>query len=183
VTDERELAERAMAALHSPEPGRAISWPAVAERIRTARQYAGLTEEQVANRAHLTSPSNYWDLELQDDEAFTCISIAGLHAVASVLGTTGSRLLFGEDLPPAGGGQEFATIAKRLKDRIAAQGLTVEALGDEIGWDLQGVLHDPFALAGFNLVGLRDVCKLVGVDWVGAFLAAGTPPPETEVKA
>src|SRR5438132_12876791 len=122
-----------MAALDSDEPGRAIFWPGVAERVRTARQHAGLTEGQVAERAHLTSASDYWDLELRDDEAFTCMSIAELHAIASVLGTTGSRLLFGEELAPAGGGDhDFATIAKRLKDRLAAQGLTVAALGDEV---------------------------------------------------
>lgn len=175
MIDEYERAEQALAALCSDET--AVSWPTVAERIRTARVRAGLTEAEVAERAGLPSASEYWDLERHDEEAFMSVSIAELHSIAAVLGTTGSRLLFGEDAAPPFAGPDCETIAHLLADRISSEKITAEELGDRLGWDLHDVLGDPEALTRLNIVGLRDVCKGVGVAWVGAFLAAGTRRP------
>ena len=75
MTDDRERAEQALNSLSDEQPA---VWPAVAERFRVARQRAGLTEAQVAEGAGLRSASEYWDLELRDDEAFTAVSVAEL---------------------------------------------------------------------------------------------------------
>src|SRR5262249_27243779 len=151
----------------------------VAARIRSARQLAGLTESQVAQRAGMTSSSEYWDLELYDDEAFTCVSIVDLHSIARVLGTTGSELLFGVDVQSPSDAIDFAAIAPRSTERVSEEGTTLEAFGESIGWDVVQVPGDPSTLGAFNVVGFRDVCMAVGVNWIEAFLIAGRGRPTT----
>lgn len=50
--------------------------------------------------------------------------------------------------------------------RMESEGLDAETLGERLGWDIRGVLTDPEALWNFNVVGLRDVCHGVGIDWL-----------------
>ena len=179
MTDQREQAERALAALATAEPA---SWPPVADRVREARQRAGLTTAQVAERAGLPSASDYGDLELCDDEAFTCVSVGELHAIAAALGSTAADLLFGETLQVPPNAADFATISGRLAERIKEERTTPDAFGGGIGWDIVEVLKKPATLLTFNVVGFRDVCKAAGVDWIGAFLSAGGRPPNDEMQ-
>jgi hypothetical protein len=84
------------------------------------------------------------------------------------LETSVPALLFGAD-PPAGVTPRvtFAEVADRIQSSLAATGSTVEAWGDMAGWDVKPLLQDPAALASFNVQGVHDVCKALGVDWVG----------------
>ena len=77
-------------------------------------------------------------------------------------------LLFGFDLERPLSRTPYAVIAERLSALMAKEGLTVEELSNRVGWDLAGVLRDPEKFAQFSVVGLRDVCQAVGVDWVSA---------------
>jgi hypothetical protein len=127
----------------------------------------------------MRSVSEYWDLELRDDEAFTCVSVSDLHSIAAALGTSGSQLLFGGEFHSSAEALDFASIAGRIARRISAANTTAEAFGESIGWDTVDVLGDPGALAAFNIVGFRDICQAVDVNWIEAFLLAGRGRPTT----
>lgn len=45
------------------------SWPPIAERIRKARENAGLEEDDMASLLGMAQRSEYQDVELYDDEA------------------------------------------------------------------------------------------------------------------
>jgi len=59
-------------------------------------------------------------------------------------------------------------ISRRLNDRLAAEGLSADQLGERSGWEVTDVLKNPEALWHFNLVGLLDVSNAIGLDWVAA---------------
>src|SRR5207247_501 len=117
--------------------------------------------------------SEYWDVELHNDEAFECFSIANLKQLAMILGIPLGSLLFGSHFEWPTTRTSFTTIAERLRAVAANQKLTIDQLGDEVGWDLTGVIANPESLDQFNVVGLWDVCRAIGADWVSAL-----PRPE-----
>lgn len=172
--NERELAEQAFEALDS-EDASSRQWPAVADRIRAARQRGGLTGAQVAEQVGITSGS-YYDVEARDDETFTVLSIADIVRLGKVLNLSLGELLFGRSGPEKQG-VTFAEIADRLRNRLAASGLSVEEFGEKVGWGVGDVLSNPEALWEFNLVGLRDVSKVADVDWVAALPDPHSRPP------
>ena len=161
---ERDLAE---AALAQDRVDRSSGFPPASEHLRAAREGSGLTQRQLADRfgpeGHLCP-----DLELYDDELFTCIAIDDLLHLARVLETSAPALLFGA-APPAGvtPAVTFAEIADAIRSSLSATGSTAEAWGDMAGWDVKPILQDPAALGSFNVQGVHDVCKALGVDWVG----------------
>lgn len=173
---DRELAEQAFVALLSRDPSVQPGWPPVADRLEAARKRLGLTYVQVAEQVGIT-PASYQDAEDQDDETFTNLSIADIVRLGQVLSLSPGELLFGASRPEK---QEvtFAEVADRLRERHAASGLSIEKFGEKIGWEVGGVFSRPEALWEFNLVGLRDVCRGVGVDWVAALPDGDSFPPQ-----
>ena len=167
VMDERGLIETALAHLSDEAGSEPTQWPPVARRIKEARERVGLSESEIAARLGMTA-SEYWDIELHDDEAFNVFAIAELAQLADILGVPLDALLFGKNLESPPSRTPYAVIAERLVGVMASECLTVDNLSDRVGWDLAGVLRDPQALDQFNVVGLRDVCRAVGVDWVSA---------------
>jgi transcriptional regulator with XRE-family HTH domain len=162
--DERALADEGLAGLHGS--GSRLVLPPVAKRIREARLRLGLTEAEVADRWGV-EPSMYWDLELSDDELFMSVDFHQLPHLAEALQMPVMVLLFGEEPPVTPPEVSYAQVAECIRHRVAHEGLSVEALSDVVGWELQGVLDDPASLAGFNVSGVYDVCCALGLDWVG----------------
>jgi transcriptional regulator with XRE-family HTH domain len=162
---ERALAEQALAS-YELDDAADIVFPAAAQRIRRAREDLTLTQDDVASRWG-EQVSMYWDLELFDDEAFTVISVRQLQRLASVLETTVNALLFGEDpaatLPIA----RYRDVIARLEVRMAEDGISIDQLGDRIGWELGPLLADPGALGDLPVSGLWSICRAAEVDWVG----------------
>ena len=167
--DDRALAEAALARLRAEQDVEPDAWPPVARRFQQARERLGLSLEDVANRLGIAT-SEYWDIEFHDDEAFSCFSVAELRQIATMLATPLETLLFGSDFERPTTRISPAEIAERLRALAASEGLTIEALGDRVGWELEPVMADPESLWEFNLLGLSDVCHAIGVDWVAALL-------------
>ena len=167
LMDERELVDTALAQLSSGAGSEPTRWPPVGRRIKEARERAGLSESDIAARLGMTA-SEYWDIELHDDEAFSVFAIAELAHLAELLGVSLEVLLFGADVEVVPGRTPYRVIAERLATVIASEGVTIETMSDRVGWDLAPVLRDPEALGQFNVVGLRDVCRAIDIDWVSA---------------
>lgn len=153
-------------ALDQERVDRSSVFPPAADHLRAAREARGLSPQQLATRfgseGHLCP-----DLELYDDELFTCISISDLLRLAEVLGTSPPALLFGEDSPEPIQPLSFSDIAVRIRSHLSAVKMTPDAWGELVGWDIQAILADPLALGAYNVQGLRDICNGLGVDWVG----------------
>jgi hypothetical protein len=166
---ERALAEQA---LNQERVDRSSAFPPAADHLREAREAKGLSPQQLATRfgseGHLCP-----DLELYDDELFTCISISDLLRLAEVLGTSAPALLFGEDVPAPIQALSFSNIADRIRSHLSAVKATPDAWGELVGWDVQPILADPRALGTYNVQGLRDICSGLGLDWVGVLSEHG----------
>lgn len=174
TTSDRALAEQALASLDTGNTS-GCRWPPVAERIRQARERLGLTITEVAKLVGITS-SSYYDAEGRDDEVFTVLSLAQIVRLGRLLSVAPGELLFGPSGPER---QEisFAEIVERLGEKLEASGLSAEEFGEKIGWDVSNVLSRSDALWEFNLVGLRDVCNAIDVDWVTALPGQDSIPP------
>lgn len=164
MTD-REIAETALERLRTDTCSEDEPWPPVARRVREARERLGWPLAQVAARLGMQTPE-YWDIEFHDDEAYTCVSLAHLRQLAQLLEVPLEILLFGSDFERPPTRTSFATVAAGLRSLADRNGLTIEALGEQVGWELSPVMADPESLAHFNLAGLSDLCHAIGVDWV-----------------
>lgn len=161
---QRAVAERAIA-LYEENGAEEPAFPSAAQRIRQAREAAGLTQDEVAGRWR-EQPSMYWDLELYDEEVFTVISVREVQRLAPALQTSVNQLLFGEEPPSPLPSIRYRDVIARLQERLRDERVTVEQLGDEIGWDLEPLLSDPSNLGDLPIVGLWSVCRAAHVDWV-----------------
>jgi hypothetical protein len=166
---ERAMAERAMSA-YEREATVEASFPAAARRIRLAREALGLTQDEVADRWG-EQPSMYWDLELYDDEAFTVISVRQLQCLAVALETSVNRLLFGHEPIAVVAAVHYADVVARLQARAIEESISIEQLGDRIGWDVAPLLTDSAAVGELPIVGLWSVCQEANVDWVSVINA------------
>jgi transcriptional regulator with XRE-family HTH domain len=158
--------DRANAALARYEAGEnhQDDWPPVSSRLRQARERVKLSQESIAARLGIL-PSEYWDIESYNDEAFTCFSVDQLSQLSAIIGVSVDELLFGSPEPEPPVRTSFTVLAGRLVDLAEAKGLTVEQLSDQLGWDLAEVVTSPESLGTFNIAGLRSVCDAIGIDW------------------
>ena len=159
------MAEQALASYERDDTAELV-FPGAAQRIRHAREALSLTQDEVASRWG-EQVSMYWDLELFDDEAFTVISVRQLQRLASVLETTVNVLLFGDGPSATLPTEQYSAVIARLEVRMAEDAISIDQLGDRIGWDLGPFLNDPGALGDLPVAGLWSVCRAANVDWVG----------------
>jgi transcriptional regulator with XRE-family HTH domain len=134
------------------------------ERMRSARERAGLTPEALATRIGITVPW-YHDLEGDPEEASSTLSLAQLQTLASALGLPLRQILGGADAPPAGARVSPGELVGELRRRVAASGRSVEEIGSQIGWDIAPLMQDPAHVWQCNVDGLKDVCAFAQVDW------------------
>jgi transcriptional regulator with XRE-family HTH domain len=164
---ERDMANAALA-YDGPAP--APAFPPVAERIRVARQALGVSLDAFARHCGL-EPAQQYSLELHDYEVFQAVELANVTAYAAALGLPLFTLLFGEqplrEIPDVA----YLDVAQAIERYASASGVTVETVSTQVGWDLQSVVDDPARVASFTIQGLFDVCRLVGLDWLGVLIA------------
>ena len=119
--DERDLVEAALAQLTAGDGSQPAPWPPVARRIKEARERAGLSESEIAARLGMTA-SEYWDIELHDDEAFNTFAIADLAQLAEILGMPLDTMLFGTNPDRSLMCTTYAVIVDRLLGSWRARG-------------------------------------------------------------
>lgn len=165
---DREIIEAALAFGRGDHIVGPVEWPPVATRFREARERSNLTQAEVAKHLGYSRASEYRDIELFDEEAFDCFSLAELRQLAAIFNTPLETLLFGSDFKGATSGTTPTMIVERLRATAAREGITIDELGDRVGWDLTPIMADPQAIDQFNLSGLSDICAPIGLDWVTA---------------
>jgi transcriptional regulator with XRE-family HTH domain len=136
------------------------------ENLRLARERAGLEPAQVAEATGLNRPWIY-DLEADDDEVVGNISLRVLAVLARTVGTTPLQLVEGPASRAVVVRRSAAALAMLMRSRIDndAPALTIEALGDRIGWDIAAFAADPDQLWEYPLVMLQALCADLNVDW------------------
>jgi hypothetical protein len=144
----------------------------VADRIRQARSRLGLDPGVLADRLGLTFES-YRDLEWFDDEAFTTISLAELLCLAEMLGTTAAELLVGNDVHQSRTSISMESLIQALRSQMEHEGISAEAFGDRVGWDITNALANPAsAWDDWNVDCLIDVSTTLNVDWIAVLSSA-----------
>ena len=176
---ERLRADRALDNVDSASDRRRLDWPSVASRIRDARAQAGFNESEIARRMGI-SVDSYCDLENYDDEAFTVTTLRNLVALGRLVDVEPKSLLLGADGDHVEQTVTFRDIAQQLARKRAENGLTVEQMGEGIGFDLEALLASPEFLWDYSVEALYVICKSLGLDWVAALPdLAATPGDST----
>ena len=161
--EERQMVEQALGSGHEIETND-LPYPPAARRFIQARETLGLTQDDVA-ALWGEQASMYGDLELLDSEVFEVISVQQIVDLASVLRTSPLVLLFGEDSPAPLPLTTYAEVVARLRAKMTNESISMDELGDRVGWDLVALLEDPTKLADLPIFGLHRICAEVGVDW------------------
>jgi transcriptional regulator with XRE-family HTH domain len=136
----------------------------IASTIRSLRIRAGKSKAQVADRLGLNA-AWYDDLEQNDDELASTLTLFQAMDLASVLGVT-LRELVNEDAA----GEEpipLMELPERVRDHIARAGTSVEALEAQVGWSLDDFLASPVTLAAEVPVAfLQALAEQLAIDWL-----------------
>ena len=138
-----------------------------AERIRTLRERLGRSSAEVAALVGLED-MEYFDLEFHDDELSTVPSLAVIKRLASVLGVPTPALFMDEFAEMPTRRISYAELASSVKALIA-DGISQEALEDDIGWALNDFLEsEAKALSEYGVDFLKALCERLGVGWTEA---------------
>jgi transcriptional regulator with XRE-family HTH domain len=144
-----------------------------ARAIRAAREAAGVSAADLAARL---GPGLEWynELERDDAAALATVSLAQLTVLATFLSTTPRALLSGSIAPGPDPANSFRALADALRAYGAANGVTVEALGNRVGYPLRDALEDPEDFWNLTVDQLKAASAVVGMDWV-SLLSGGLP--------
>ena len=126
--------------------------------ITQARERLGLNPQELGEAIGI---SHTWDLEDYEDDLSLTLSLAELSRLCEVLNLTPYELF--EQLPP-----EHTISPSDLRDAVVEhchrRGWTIEKFGDEVGWEMQGLIENPAEyLSELNLDGLQDICRHLGI--------------------
>jgi transcriptional regulator with XRE-family HTH domain len=145
----------------------------IADRIGALRLESGRSELELANELGVTV-DGYCDLERQDSEFESVLSIAQALKLAKLLHTNALRLM-GEAEPPLKVpiSRVRAALAAHLGSSVEAK----EALEDRIDWDLGPFLEGPDEwMSVYTLEFIKKLATAIEVDWQVLLAGLGTMP-------
>lgn len=132
------------------------------EQLRAARVAKGLERRDLAARTGI-SPSAWVDLEMDDGELLTGMTLADAGSVLRALEL--DPLTFFP--PPAGSAtmRTFADLARAVREHLGRKRLSVHEFGESVGWDVGYMLEIPSRFRELPLKALIDLAKPLGLDW------------------
>jgi len=99
---------------------------------------------------------------MYDDEIFTVATLSQLATLGRIFGVEPRALLVGPDADAIARTITFAEISLSL-ERLEF-GRRPDQLGDEIGFSVEPLLTSPEALWDYDVEGLYNICKFLGID-------------------
>ena len=141
---------------------RGLDQMGIADRIGALRLESGRSELELANELGLTV-DGYCDLEQQDSELESVLSIAQALKLAKLLGTNVLGLL-GEAEQPLK--VPIARVRSALAAHLGSSAEAKEALEDEIDWDLGPFLEgcDEW-MSVYTIEFIKKLAIAIEVDW------------------
>jgi|KBSMisStandDraft_5_1062788.scaffolds.fasta_scaffold270162_2 hypothetical protein len=132
-------------------------------RLHEARERAG---KSIGEMAALLGVSweGYRDLEMFDEEVTGVLSLQQLITLSKALGIDLVEF-FSDGASKRGEGLSLDALAEKIKAYIVAHNLTVAEFEDAVGWEVANCLTEPSQFISFNLDGLMDVTRPLGLDW------------------
>jgi len=133
------------------------------ERLRAARERAGIEPHEVARETGL----QYYDMEDHVDELWMACSLRDIAKVCAHLHVT-PRYLFDEtpEAMPSNIRYAFADVADLIRRYMEAHSISFEQFGNQAGWAVEDVLTDPSNAWEWNADCLKDVCTILGINWL-----------------
>ena len=134
-----------------------------ARRLLDARERSGKSIGEMAALLELSRES-YNDLEVYDEEILFTLSLQELITLSKALGIDLVEFFSNGSSKPAES-VSLDTLAEKINEYIAAHNLTVAEFEEAVGWEVANCLTEPSQFMNFNVDGLMDVSKPLGVDW------------------
>ncbi|MEO8621271.1 MAG: hypothetical protein ABI625_09420 [bacterium] len=135
-----------------------------AERIREARERAGIEPDAVAAAAGLNSDW-YFDVESYDAEVTSNISLDQLIIITQAVGLTPLGALEGPGAQPPEQRVSLSALVEHARLQMLESAQTIEEYSERVGWELAPVFADPAYLRKYTVDALQDICRVVGIDW------------------
>lgn len=137
--------------------------PEYGRLLREARERSGKTVDEMASLLGISRPS-YYDLETYDDEIILVISLKQLVTLSHALGIDLVEF-FSNGAPRPAESVSLEALAESINEYLTANKLTVAEFEDAVGWEVANCLTDPSQFLNFNVDGLKDVTRPLGLDW------------------
>jgi len=137
--------------------------PDYGRRLREARERAG---KSIGEMASLLGLSWEWynDLESYDEEITDTLSVHQLVLLSKAIGIDLVDF-FSDGASKPAESVSLDALAKKINEYLKAHNLTVAEFEEAVGWELANCLTEPRQFMNFNLQGLMDVSRPLGIDW------------------
>jgi transcriptional regulator with XRE-family HTH domain len=146
-----------------------------AAQIRSYRVRVGKSAAEVARHLGLND-AWYHDLEHNDDELASTLTLFQAIELASILGVRLRDLVSNAALPDEH--IPLAELPSRIKAHVARTGISIEQFEDEVGWEVHEFLQSPLKVAAESpIVFLQAVAEHLAIDWLSLV------PDETDFQA
>jgi transcriptional regulator with XRE-family HTH domain len=134
------------------------------DQIRAFRVRAGKTKAEMVERLGLNA-AWYEDLERNDDELASTLTLFQAMELASVLAVTVRELMAGDAVP-----DELIPLLElpdRIREHMSRDGISIEQLEDQVGCELRLFLDSPLlAAAEHPLRCLQGIARYLGINWL-----------------
>jgi DNA-binding XRE family transcriptional regulator len=143
----------------------------IAATLRSHRIRAGKSQADLAAELQL-NPAWVQDLERRDDELAATLSLFQAMELAAAVGTD-LRTLFAGDAP-TGPHVSIIELPGLIRALLEREGSTVDALEDELGWEIAPLLEAPLqAATEMPLAFLQAVAARLAIPWLALIAEDG----------
>jgi hypothetical protein len=132
----------------------------IAKTLQAARENSGKKPEEIAELLGISIPA-YHDLEAFDDELPSSLSLKQVAQLFNVLKVDPAEIL---DATWTGRPIDPYDFVNRIKSYLSNNRMTLKEFEDRVGWDINQLIDDPLSLLNYNIEGMVDISKELGID-------------------